>query len=272
MELWLAALLFGAGFLAGVTNAVAGGGTFFTFPVMLGAGLPPVIANASNAFAVWPASVLAAIGYRRELRPVAHKLIPSGLVALLGAVLGAWLLIWLGDDAFTRAIPWLLGFGTALFAFGPRIYALTRRWQEGRRRDQATGMVQSPPVRGRQGFGRHKGLLLELPFAVYGGYFGAGIGVMLMASLSMMGIRDIQQNNALKNYLSGLIVSVAVVVFIGAGLISWPHALIACAGAALGGTLGARLARALPERLLRNVVLTVGTGLTLYYAWDIYGR
>ncbi len=266
MELWLAALLFGAGLLAGITNAVAGGGTFFTFPVMLGAGLPPVIANASNAFAVWPATVLATIGYRRELRPVAYKLIPSGLVALVGAVFGAWLLIWLGDDAFTRAIPWLLGFGTALFAFGPRIYLLVQRWQQRRQQRQQHQALDAGTLPRR-----HGGLLLELPFAVYGGYFGAGIGVMLMASLSMMGIRDIQQNNALKNYLSGLIVSVAVVVFIGAGLISWPHALVAAAGAAIGGLLGARLARSLPALLLRYVVLSVGAGLTLYYAWDIYG-
>ncbi len=245
------ALLLAVGLLAGITNAVAGGGTLFTFPVLLALGLPPVVANASNAFAVWPACITASWRYRRELRSLIPWLRPLGLRALLGAALGALLLILLDNRQFALVIPLLLGLATLLFALGPGI----ARW-----------LQRQPDARWQR-----RARWLDWPVAVYGGFFGAGIGVMLMASLAMQGVADVQQNNALKNYVSAIVVSVAMLVFVAAGLIAWRYALVACCGAALGGWVGASWARRLPARLLRGLVLAVGALLSLHYGVEIYG-
>lgn len=254
MEPTTALLLVATGLVAGVCNALAGGGTFFTFPAFLGAGLPPVVANASNAIAVWPGHAFAAIGYRSELRALRKGLAGAAIAALAGGICGAWLLVVIEDAAFARMIPFLLLAATLLFAGGGHVNRLVA--QTGAGRGRAAALLQ------------HGCLFL---FSLYGGFFGAGLGVILMAGLLMLGVTDLAANNALKNLLGAIITSVAVGVFAFSGLVSWPHTLIALAGAGVGGVLGARIAHRLSAIWLRRVVITVGLALSIYYFGRYYG-
>lgn len=247
-------ILFGAGLLAGISNAIAGGGTFFTFPVFLSLGIPPVIAGASNTIAVWPGHALAVVGYRRELRSFSKGMAGSIVVALAGGVVGALLLTFVGNQAFSKLIPFLIFFATVLFACGRSIGA----WLKAR---TSTLSLTEPSFLVR---------IFEFCFAVYGGFFGAGLGIMLMAGLLMLGVSDVQANNALKNLLAAVITSVAVVVFSVSGLVSWPHTAVAFLGAVLGGLIGSRVARTLSATWLRRIVITAGLGLSFHYFLKYY--
>ena len=245
-------VLFVAGVIAGSVNAIAGGGTFFTFPALLAAGLPPVVANASNAVAVWPGHAVAALGYRKELATTKSRLFGSSVIALLGGSVGALLLLRTGDATFTVLIPALLLLATLVFAF--------------KRRLQTVLALLRPAY-------AHRRMALwswEFAIAVYGGYFGAGLGVLMMAGLALTGLRDVHQLNALKNLLSTLISSIAVALFVLAGAISWPHAAIALVGSVVGGWLGVRLAKRISVRWLERAVVTIGGLLSLYYALTIW--
>ncbi len=243
-------LLFGVGALTGAMNAIVGGGTLICFPILLALGLPPVAANATNTIGLWPASVMAAHIYRPELRKVRAHLLSRSLVALAGGTVGAVLLILLGDDVFSQLVPWLILTATLLYGFSGRIVRLMAR----------TG--------GHLGAGTF--LVLEFLFAIYGGYFGAGIGILLMATMALAGERDPQLSNAQKNLMAGLINGAAVVVFIVQGAVVWPVALALIAGALTGGNLGARTARHIPAVWLRICVLAAGTVLTLFYFYRVY--
>jgi uncharacterized protein len=249
-----AALLVLAGLAGGTTNALAGGATFFTFPAMLAVGLPPVVANASNAVALWPASLIAALAQLREIAG-ARRLLPAlVLTGLAGGASGAFLLLRTTDAAFLRLVPFLLLGATLLFALSPRLLPYLRR-------QGASGRVR---------FGPGKLGLMGL-CAVYGGYFGAGIGIMMMAGLTLAGIEDVRVANALKNLLSGFINGVAVVIFVISGIVDWPGALVMLAGAVAGGALGGRLAGVIPARALRLTVISIGSFLTVWYFWRAWG-
>lgn len=249
IDLAAAALILAMGFVAGVANAVAGGGTFFSFPAFLAAGLPPIVANASNAIAVWPGHALAAVGYRRELAEFGDTLRAPIAIAIVGGLIGAFALVFTEDAAFARLVPFLMLTATALFAFGRRI----NEW---------VTTVRS--TRGGRGLGmaRHAALLV---FAAYGSFFGAGLGVILMATLLMFGVHDLGRNNALKNLLATVITTMGAVVFAASGLVSWPHTAIGLAGAATGGLLGARVARRLSAVWLRRIVIAVGLLLSAHF-------
>lgn len=249
------ALLFGSGILAGVSNAVAGGGTFFTFPVFLATGIPPVVANASNAVAVWPGNAFAVLEYRRELRQVAGRIPGSFITALLGGATGAVLLTYTDKDTFTGAIPFLLLFATLLFAAGGRLAVLFNATTTDAR-------DHSPGVTTRA---------LEFLFTVYGGFFGAGLGIMLMAGMQMLGMQDVQANNALKNLLAGAVTSIAVCVFALSDMVHWGYTAVAFTGAILGGLAGGRIARWLPAWWLKRIVVGFGAFLTVYYFYKYYG-
>ncbi len=252
MELWHALLIGVAAFAAGAMNSVAGGGTFFSFPALLAVGVPPVMANASNAVALWPASFTGVAAYRREIARYRGMLPPLTVAAFLGGLAGGLLLLATHDDTFSKLIPWLLALATVLFAFSTQVSRLAARVLPRRSHDPHAPM----------GTG---GLLFQLAVSVYGGFFGAGMGILMIASLAIQGHTDVQEMNALKNWLSAIIYSVAVVTFIIAGAVSWPHTLLMIVTAAFGGYWGAAMARRIPALWLRRVIILVGSTLSAYY-------
>lgn len=248
-------LLVLAGFAAGGMNALAGGGTFFSFPALLAAGLPPVTANATNAVALWPASLAGAWAARASLRPLGRYLIPLLLAGLAGGLLGGLLLLAGGDDVFRVLIPWLLLAATALFAASPWL----GRWLAERRKNRESEHPPHTPL----SLGAHIGV------SIYGGYFGAGMGILQLAAFSIEG-HALARANALKNLISAVIYSIATLTFVIAGRVSWYELAILLTGATLGGYAGGALGEKLPPALLRALVILVGSGMTLYYFWSTY--
>ena len=255
-------LLIGAGgFAAGAVNAIAGGGTFFSFPAMLAVGLPPVVANASNSVALWPGSLSGAWAYRQELSRYKRYLMPMGVASLTGGAAGGLLLLAAGDARFAALIPWLLAFATLLFAFSPQLSVALKR-------------MRPPPdaqAGAQHGAGSPAGWLVQFLVSIYGGFFGAGMGILMMASLAIGGHEDVQHINALKNLMSAVIYSVTVITFIVAGAVSWPHTLVMLLTASLGGYWGASVARKIKGPWLRRMVIAVGGALTIYYFYKTLG-
>ncbi|MFC5300427.1 sulfite exporter TauE/SafE family protein [Azospira restricta] len=252
------ALIAAGAFLAGGMNAIAGGGTFFSFPALLAAGVPPVTANASNTVALWPASLSSAWAYRREV--MKHKKWALILIAVsfVGGICGGLLLLATSNAAFAKLIPWLLLVATALFAFSGQVQRIVG-WIKGK-----LGAAQSNEP------GSIGGAAFQLVVAIYGGFFGAGLGILTLAALAIQGFRDMQELNALKNVASAVNYTVAAITFIVAGAISWPHTLVMLATAMIGGYAGASLARRLPALWLRRLVVTVGASLTAIYFFKTY--
>jgi uncharacterized membrane protein YfcA len=250
-------LLLAAGLIGSALNAVAGGGTFFTFPAFLSTGVAPVVANTSNAVAIWPGRVLAIAAYRRELDRQLYRALWTGAVCLAGGLTGACLLLRSGDKAFMHAVPWLMLAATLLFLFDKPI---ARRFGIRDGRERRSRLVMA-------------GLTVPLFFcATYGGFFGGGLGVVMMPVLSMTGVRDIQELNGLKNLLVTVVTSVAVATFVVSGAVSWPGTVAMMAGALMGGYGGGYLARRIPTRALRRIVIGFGFFLSAYYFRDIYFR
>lgn len=252
------ALIAAGAFLAGGMNAIAGGGTFFSFPALLAAGVPPVTANASNTVALWPASLSSAWAYRREV--MKHKKWALILIAVsfVGGICGGLLLLATSNAAFAKLIPWLLLVATALFAFSGQVQRIVG-WIKGK-----LGAARSNEP------GSIGGAAFQLVVAIYGGFFGAGLGILTLAALAIQGFRDMQELNALKNVASAVNYTVAAITFIVAGAISWPHTLVMLATAMIGGYAGASLARRLPALWLRRLVVTVGASLTAIYFFKTY--
>lgn len=253
MQLTDALLVAGGAFLAGGMNAMAGGGTFFSFPAMLAAGVPPVAANASNTVALWPASLSSAWAYRREAMRHRRWAALLALVSVLGGLIGGLLLLAISNETFMRLIPWLLLVATTLFAFSAQVGKLIR-WLKGHMKIAPAEKPGSPG-----------GALFQLIVAIYGGFFGAGMGILTLAALAIQGFEDIQEINALKNLTSAMNYTVAAATFIIAGAISWPHTLVALVTAAIGGYVGAAFARKLPAKWLKRIVIVVGSLLTIIY-------
>ncbi len=253
-------LLIAAGaFLAGGMNAMAGGGTFFSFPALLAAGVPPVMANASNTVALCPASLISAWAYRREALRHGRWAVLLMIVSFVGGICGGLLLLATSNAAFSTLIPWLLLVATGLFAVSGQVSRLVKWF-----RSRLGGAVQ------RHNPGGPGGALFQFIVAVYGGFFGAGMGILTLAALSIQGFEDIQEINALKNLTSGINYFVSSATFIIAGAISWPHTLVMLGTAMLGGYAGASLARRLPAIWLRRLVVAVGSGLTIIYFFKTY--
>ena len=250
MDWTIIILLFLAGVAGGIVNALAGGATLITFPAMLAAGLPPVIANASNAVAIAPGHLMAGFADREKLPRMDLQMLGLLGISVLGGVAGAMLLLALPDRLFVLPVPALIGFATALFAVAPRI----GNWAEARRRGGAT------PSSGR-------GMIVLAAASVYGGFFGAGLGVMLTAVLSLAEPNDIRKVKVLKNVLASCVSLAAIVIFIAqGGMVHWPPTLLMLAGALIGGYAGGALVRVLPAGVVRWFVIVSGTIMTVVYA------
>ena len=252
MDISQGLLLVGAGALGGAANAIAGGGTFFTFPALLAAGVPPVAANASNSLAIWPGHALALLSYGEELGRRRQGLGRLIAAALAGGIIGGWLVVHSTDRHFMRAVPWLLLFATLAFAFKGTLLSLSRRMFAARHE------------------GGFPAVAATFLLAIYGGYFNAGLGIMLLAALGLSGVEDGHELNGLKNLLATAITTVALVLLMASGVIAWIPALVTLLGAVAGGVLGGRLARRIPRRWMEGTVVALGSLLTLVYGFKVY--
>ncbi|QCO01323.1 sulfite exporter TauE/SafE family protein [Azospirillum argentinense] len=237
-------LLMVAAFASGVLNAVAGGGAFITFPALLFAGVPPVSANVSSTVALFPGQMASAWAYRNEIRGVTEVSVTAfSVVSLVGGVVGAILLLTTPDRAFAGLVPWLLLFATAVFAVGSFMPTLAARLR----------------LSGRSV------LVVQFVIAIYGGYFGGGIGFLMLAALTLFGLRDIHAMNGLRILLAALMNGAAVAAFCLSDAVSWPETAVMAVSAIAGGYAGAHAAKRVSRDVMKWVVVSIGVGLTLYF-------
>ncbi len=247
-----AAVLLAASTVAGAINSVAGGGSLITFPTLVWLGREPILANATNTVSLSPGSVAALHGFRAELDGLRTWIVRGTLPSVAGGVIGAILLLATPSRLFAWLVPYLILFATALFALSGPLNALVRR----RAGEVADGGV---PASARWA----PFLLYQLGVSIYGGYFGAGIGIMMLAGLALSGFTSIHRAIALRNYYAILINGVAAVYFIAFGPVNWPDAIVLTVGQVAGGLVGARLAPRLPATTVRWFVVTIGVAMAL---------
>ncbi len=234
-------LLAGAGVIAGAVNSVVGSGTLLTYPLLLAAGLPPVVANGTNSMGIAPGNGFGAWGYRREMAGRAPQVRLMALAIGVGAVLGATLVLALPSHVFETVVPWLILLACALVIVQPRVVTMLQN--RGIDPTSLPRRVLYPVL---------------LTVGVYAGYFGAAQGIILMAALAALYDTDLQRSNAAKNVMQGVSNLSGAVVFALAGAVAWPAALAIGAGASVGGLVGAPFARRLPDRVLRGIIVAIG--------------
>jgi uncharacterized membrane protein YfcA len=232
----------------GMINAIAGGGTLLTFPALIALGVPPIMANATSTVALWPGLLTSFWNYRGALRGARAWTVRWALPSLLGGGTGAVLLLLTPEQKFADSVPWLIWGATLLFVLqGPAM-----RWVVGHAKPVADGdPLPAPPF----GF-----LVLQFFFSIYGGYFGAGNGILMLAALGMMGLTNIHTMNGLKGWAGLNINIVAVLIFAISGIVNWRLALIMAVGAAVGGAIGARLAQRVGQQWVRRAIIGIGLG------------
>jgi len=243
-------------------NAMAGGGTILTFPTLVFLGMPAITANATSTVALLPASVTSMYGFRREVSSNRRWLKTLFLPSLVGGVIGSALLLRTPEKVFASLAPLLVFFATVLFMVRG---VLARRFSPSR----GPGPVEPESLSTG-----HWALawVLQLGVAVYGGYFGAGIGILMLALLGFLGLTDIHAMNGLKNFFNLCINVVAAAYFIWKGAVSWPEALVLAVGAALGGYAGARFSKLIGQEKARTAVIVIGLLVTAVLAWQQLGR
>lgn len=245
-------ILVSIGLFGGVWNAIAGGATLFTFPALIATGLPPVVANATNYLALLPSNAAAIPAYREELRGLGATILPLLVVSGIGAMIGSILLLVSDPDFFVTLLPFLILMATGLFAFGDVLRAWLLATMGENRGNKATFV----------------GLFLS---SIYGGYFGAGLGFILLAIAQLMGFSSFHIANSIKNLLATSFTILSILVFGIGGLIAWPQAIAMMVGSTIGGYAGGRLAKRVNTRYLRSVVIIFGLLLSLVYFVRAFG-
>ena len=235
-------IAFGAAIVAGAVNSVAGGGSLVTFPTLVWLGLPSVIANATNTVAIWPGAVGSVWGYRRELRDIDQRMYVLIVPSLFGGIIGAVLLRMTPTSVFDRLVPLLILFATCLFMAQEPVQRMFNR--------------ATPEHAGSRPLAA--GVLFQFAVGIYGGYFGAGIGILMLAALAILGHDDIHQMNGFKNLLATFVNGIAAIYFIAMGMASWPDVLVMAVGAIIGGVGGAGVARRLGRTVVRRIVIVIG--------------
>lgn len=242
-----------AAFLGGLLNAVAGGGSFLLFPALLGMRILPIQANATNTVALWPGQLTSIAAYRNDIRKHLRLAVLMGVAGLLGGTAGAIVLLNTPQRTFLHLVPWLLLVAATIFAVsGP-----VSRWLE--RRKQSIAPTDGPrrlPV-----------FLCTIAVCFYIGYFGAGAGFLIITLLSLFGIQDLNEINALKVVSTTMANGIAFVLFVINGQVVWKYCLAAMVTAAVGGYTSASMARRVPQRLLRALVVCVGLGMAAWFFW-----
>jgi uncharacterized protein len=240
-------ILIAAAFLGGALNSLAGGGTLVTFPALLFAGLNPIDANASSVVALFSGTFAGAWAYRRNILAVAEfSVLGLFVLSLAGGLIGALLLLWTPATIFAALVPWLILFATIVFAVGnfAPVEAIQR--------------IQLGP---------RSALVALFIIAIYGGYFGGGIGFLILAAFTLVGMRDINAMNGLKMGLVGVMTVTAILAFIVANVVRWPETLPMLVSSAVGSYMAAHWAQRLDQRLIKGFVVVLGAGLTIYFAW-----
>ena len=243
-------LLFTAGFFGGMLNAVAGGGTFITFPALVFIGIPPVVANATSTIAALPGYLSSAIGFRDDIRNIHDApFVKLTVWTMIGGAIGSGLLLVSSNKAFSALVPFLLLIATLVFYRADDVRRMASRWRS----------VVVP-----------FGLGIMLPVAIYGGYFNGGLGIVLLAVFAMWGMTDLHQMNGLKCWLSFALSLVAFAVFAAGGAVAWGPAAVMAAGTITGGYAGPPLARRIPRHTLRLLIAIVGFGMTAIFFWRLF--
>ncbi|AMS42875.1 sulfite exporter TauE/SafE family protein [Aminobacter aminovorans] len=239
--------LLAAAFLGGALNAIAGGGTFITFPALVYAGIPPVMASATSATAVLPGYLSSAVAFRRDVGP-AGRLGVAWITAIsfVGGTIGAGLLLVTPSDTFEGIVPWMLLVATVLFACGPLIRQRLRSVRP------AGPLVAAAAI---------------FLVSIYGGFFNGGLGVLLLALFTLMGLTDMSRMNGLKSAISAVLCLISVIVFSSGGLVDWRAASTMMIAAAAGGFVGARLTRWMPAALVRGIIVVVGSTMVALFFW-----
>ena len=249
-------LLFIAGLLGGMLNSIAGGGTFITFPSLLFAGVPPISSNATNTFASCSGYISGAYAFRKELYAQINELPKYILISLPGGIAGAWLLLQTPESLFREAIPWLLLFATILFVFGSRLHDTFRQFASLHRHASSIGSLLL--------------LLMLVGVCIYGGFFNAGLGIIILSYLALAGHTNINSMNGLKLLISTCVSLAAIALFIYNGEIAWFEGSIVLLGTLMGGYIAARISRQVSQVYVRNIVALTGASITLYFFYDIY--
>ena len=238
--------IFLGGLCAGLMNAVAGGGTLVSYPILLWVGRDPIVANATNALALWPGSLAGAWGFRREIVRLPRLLKSLVPAAILGGLLGGWLLLATPSRVFSAFVPYLILFATVLLAAKSVLARLGGKPRAGHAGGHALGLF-----------------VAQLAVSVYGGYFGAGMGILMLAALGLYGLSDFHERNAMKNLLAATTNGAASIFFTAAGAIRWGDGLVLGIGAIAGGLLGAAVGRRLSSRTLERAAIVVGVVATV---------
>ena len=246
MDFTRAVAAFAAAFLAGAINSVAGGGTLVSFPTLIWLGLNSVTANATSTVAIWPGTVGSMWGYRRELKSAEGRLLILIIPSLIGGIAGALLLRWTPPAVFDRMVPWLILFATVLFMAQDPVQRMLRTSDSPRTGRWLAGVI-----------------VFQLLVGIYGGYFGAGIGILMLAALSIVGLKDIHEMNSLKVVFGGSVNGIAAAYFIWAGMVHWSYVVLMAVGAIAGGWGGAGTARKLGRTAVRRIVIAIGFGVAL---------
>lgn len=249
-------LLLGAGFFGAVLNSIAGGGSFITFPALLLVGVPPISANATNTFAACAGYLSGAYAFRDDIREHAAELPGFLVISLIGGIAGAWLLLQTSEARFRVAIPWLLLIATLLLAYGPKLNALFGRIASRHRHASRVGQLLQQ--------------LMLLGVCTYGGFFNAGLGIVLLSYLTLAGHTNINAMNGLKLFASSAVSLIAIALFVWDGAIAWREGLLVLLGTLAGGYVAAHLSRRLPQRIVRISVLIASAAITAYFFVQTY--
>jgi uncharacterized membrane protein YfcA len=258
--------------VAGAINSIAGGGTLLTFPALVGLGISPIVANATSTVALWPGALGSMWGYRRELEGMRRRAVAFALPSLTGGLVGAWLLLRTPPERFDGIVPWLVLGATVLFMVQrPITTAIARRRKSGRGKREApvVAATASPSATSPESLpaSRVPRLASDIPrsvlfyqflVAIYGGYFGAGVGILMLAALGFAGLTNIHQMNGLKNWGGLCMNAVAAITFAFSDIVSWPVALAMAVGATGGGYAGSRMAQRVPQRAVRRAIVVIG--------------
>ncbi len=260
---WPHAWLLIASLLAGALNAMAGGGSFLSFPAVLGTGMLPIQANATNTVALWPGQFASIAAYWEDLKHNVGLLVPLGSAALLGGLAGGIVLLRTGQATFLRMVPWLLLAAALLFAASAPISKWLQRRARERAMERAVSGAELPPARPSM-LPLFLGMILV---CFYIGYFGAGAGFLVMSLLAIFGIEELNQINALKVVTTCLANGIAVVTFVVEKQVLWQYCLLMMVTAAIGGYFGGRYARRVNARVMRGVVVGIGLSMATYFFW-----